>query len=97
MTGNIFYTHKGPLACRGSMAVEGVRAHNVWWKEGGTGPEDFDQLSAEVYLASGRAYGDVVADPLFVDAKNGDVRLKPDSPALKLGFREWDTSLAGPR
>lgn len=97
VTGNIFYTHKGPLICRGAMAVDGIWAHNVWWKEGGTGPEDFDGRSAEAYLASGRAYGDVVADPIFVDAKNGDFRLRPDSPALKLGFREWDTSLAGPR
>ncbi len=97
VTGNIFYTHKGPLACRGSMSVDGVWAHNVWWKEGGTEADDFDGRSAEGFLASGRAYGDVVADPLFVDARNGDFRLKPDSPALKLGFKEWDASLAGPR
>ena len=97
IVGNIFYTHKGPLACKGSMEVDGVRAHNVWWKEGGPAADDLDGRSAEEYLASGRACGDVVADPLFVDAKNGDFRLKPDSPALKLGFREWDHSLAGPR
>ncbi len=39
----------------------------------------------------------IVADPLFVDPENGDFRLKPGSPALKLGFREIDLSRIGPR
>ncbi len=38
-----------------------------------------------------------VADPGFVDPKNADWRLKPDSPALKLGFKPWDYSLSGRR
>jgi len=37
----------------------------------------------------------LVADPLFVDAANRDYRLKPDSPALKLGFVDIDTSEIG--
>lgn len=35
------------------------------------------------------------ADPLFVDVTNGDLRLKPESPARKLGFQPWDISTAG--
>ena len=95
--GNIFYTEDAPLIGERTLGVQGVRAHNVWWKPKGTGPKDFDGLSAEEYLAKGASYGDVVADPLFMDAKNGDFHLKRDSPALKLGFREWDSSIAGPR
>jgi Right handed beta helix region len=34
----------------------------------------------------------VVVDPMFVDLKNGDYTLKPDSPALKLGFKNIDMS-----
>lgn len=34
-------------------------------------------------------------DPLFVDRKNHDYRLQPDSPALALGFREIDTRQIG--
>jgi len=34
-------------------------------------------------------------DPLFVDPENGDFTLKPDSPALKLGFVPIDISKAG--
>jgi hypothetical protein len=35
------------------------------------------------------------ADPMFVDARNGDYRLKPESPALKLGLKDFDVSNAG--
>lgn len=39
----------------------------------------------------------LAVDPLFVDAENGDFRLKPDSPALKLGFVPFDMSKVGLR
>ena len=38
-----------------------------------------------------------VADPKFVDPAKGDWALRPDSPALKLGFKPWDYSLSGRR
>ena len=37
----------------------------------------------------------IVADPLLVDPGKDDFRLKPDSPALKLGFKPFDVSQAG--
>lgn len=39
----------------------------------------------------------LVADPLFVNPRQGDFTLKPGSPALKLGFRPIDVSRVGPR
>jgi hypothetical protein len=36
-------------------------------------------------------------DPLFVDPENGDFRLKPDSPALKMGIVSFDMSKVGLR
>lgn len=37
----------------------------------------------------------VYADPMFVDPGKGDYRVQPESPALRLGFRNFDISRAG--
>jgi hypothetical protein len=39
----------------------------------------------------------LIANPQFVDEKRHDYRLKPASPALKLGFEPIDLSTVGPR
>jgi len=39
----------------------------------------------------------IAADPLFVDPDKDEYALRPDSPALKLGFKPIDTSQIGPR
>jgi len=41
--------------------------------------------------------GESRADPLFADPGKGDFGLKPDSPALKMGFKAMDLSTVGPR
>jgi hypothetical protein len=45
----------------------------------------------------GRGYDphSVVADPGFMDPENGDYRVQPDSPALKLGFKNFPMNKFG--
>ena len=37
----------------------------------------------------------VIANPLSIDPANGNYRVKPDSPALKLGFENFDMDNTG--
>jgi len=49
----------------------------------------------DAWRTRGQDDGSVVADPGFVDSAKHDYRLKPDSPALKLGFEPIDLSTVG--
>jgi hypothetical protein len=64
---------------------------NLFWNPAGTKglPADWKE--------KGLDKDSLIADPLFVDPDKGDFTLKPDSPALKLGFQPIDVSKVGPR
>jgi hypothetical protein len=54
-----------------------------------------DRYTLEEWQALGYDQHSVFADPMFVDAANGDYHVRPESPALKLGFKNFDVSRAG--
>ena len=58
-------------------------------KKSGKAPDDF-----AAWQAAGEDTHSVVADPMFMDPDKDDYRLKPDSPAIKLGFKpsRWTRS-----
>jgi hypothetical protein len=51
--------------------------------------------SREAWQGMGFDTGTRFVDPLFVDRKQHDFRLQPDSPARALGFQEIETSQIG--
>ena len=67
---------------------------NLYWDTSTDDPE-FDGMSFEEWQALGRDKGSLIADPLFVDPQARDFRLKPGSPAAKIGFQPIDTSGVG--
>jgi len=56
----------------------------------------FKTKSFEEWQAGGQDKGSINADPLIENFAKDDFRLKPESPAFKLGFEAFDPSLAGP-
>jgi hypothetical protein len=58
-------------------------------------PEEvqFDGGSFNDWKKRGYDNNSIYADPMFIDSEHFDFRLKPESPALKLGFEEIDLRL----
>jgi len=54
-----------------------------------------ETLSWEQWRELGFDKHSVRTDPMFLDPANEDYRVAPSSPALKLGFRNFDTSRCG--
>jgi hypothetical protein len=77
-----------PLRCRTEFR------RNVYWDVSGKAPL-FAGLSLAGWQQSGRDRDSRIADPQFVDSKHRDFRLRPDSPALALGFRPIPIEQAG--
>ncbi|MHB1035818.1 MAG: hypothetical protein ACYC35_13620 [Pirellulales bacterium] len=69
---------------------------NLYWNASGK-PILFGDKTLAQWQAMGQDKESIVADPLFVDPEKGDFRLRPGSPAEKIGFEPWDLSAVGPR
>ena len=74
---------------------------NVYWKPGVDLAATDEPVTPLGPLAKWQAAGydtrSLVADPLFVNPAEDDYRLKPDSPALGLGFQPIDVAKIGVR
>ena len=70
--------------------------HNLYF-DTSSRPISFAGASLDEWRKRGHDEHGIIADPLFVDPKKYDFRLKPDSPAFKLGFKQPDVSNVGPR
>ena len=59
-------------------------------------PDPSKLLTWEEWQEMGGGEGSIIDDPLFMDLENGDYRLRPESPALKLGFQQIPVDEIGP-
>jgi len=91
---NIVYWKEGPLFSGNWRDKNVALDHNLYWNAAGR-PVMFHDMTFEAWQRSGKDSGSIVADPMFVDPDHHDFRLKPASPALKIGFKPFDYSKAG--
>ena len=93
---NIVYFDNGKLLKGGWTNDKFVMDRNLYWD---TSHPKGDILFADATFAQWQARGhdrhSLIADPKFVDAAHYDFRLRPDSPALSLGFVPIDTTKIG--
>jgi hypothetical protein len=83
--GNIVYWREGALLAGDFSDSQFAFDRNLYWREGG-GEIPFAALSWDAWRAKGMDRSSRIADPLFAAVEKEDFRLKPDSPALELGW-----------
>ncbi|MCY2995351.1 MAG: right-handed parallel beta-helix repeat-containing protein [Planctomycetota bacterium] len=94
---NIVIWQDGPLIKEADWPSFGTLwDYNLYWQADGQ-PVKFMKYSWDEWHAKDLDTHSLVADPLFVDAKQRNFTLRPESPAFGLGFRSIDLSKVGPR
>jgi len=91
---NIVYWDTGPLLSGRWKQIKVKMRDNCYWNASDKKVE-FAGMTLEEWQERGHDTDSIIADPMFVDAENFDFRLKPNSPALKTGFKPFDYSKAG--
>ena len=91
---NIVYWSGGPALSGPWDKLKFDSRNNCYWNAAGEKAQ-FLGKSLENWQKAGHEAGSVVADPLFENTDKRDFRLKPGSPAIKLGFKPFDFSKAG--
>jgi parallel beta-helix repeat protein len=87
----VYWANESPLF-HGNWSGDNFKFDkNIYWNAAGK-PFDFAGKSLEQWQVLGQDVHSLIADPMFADADKLDFRLKPGSPALKLGFRPIDTT-----
>ena len=94
LDGNIIYFSNGRLLGSTWSNDNWTMDNNIYWDTSGEG-FTFAGNTFEEWQARGHDAHSVIADPLFEDIEGRDFRLKPDSPALAMGFKPIDVSKAG--
>ena len=91
---NIVYFDSGTLLSGRWDQIKHQSGRNCYWHAGGEDVTFVGRSLAE-WQAAGHEQGSIVADPQFVAPEKRDFHIRPESPALKQGFKPFDHTQAG--
>ncbi|MFP4500918.1 MAG: right-handed parallel beta-helix repeat-containing protein [Candidatus Hydrogenedentota bacterium] len=94
LDGNIIYFSNGRLLGSRWGNDNWKMDNNIYWDTSGQGFTFAGDTFAE-WQERGHDVHSVIADPLFEDIEGRHFTLKPDSPALEMGFEPIDVARAG--
>ncbi len=92
---NIVYSVNAPIYAGAFTGDSFAADHNLYWQADG-GPLKFSGYGLREWNRMGHDLHSTMADPLFQDPLGGNFTLRPDSPAMAVGFKPFKTE-AGPR
>ena len=93
---NVVYWREGDMLSGNLGNFNIAFDHNLYYCED-DGKMQFGNLSWDEWRAKGMDENSMIADPLFVAPEKDDFHLKPDSPAFKIGFVQFNLSKVGKR
>lgn len=95
-TGNVIYYKTGTMYSHSWEKVNFESSRNLYWNA--DGPVSFNGLTLAGWQAkTGKDKGSVIADPKFSDIEGGDFTMKNRQALRKIGFKTFDSSVAGVR
>jgi len=92
---NIVYFDQGTLFGSNWKNDRFKLSHNLYWRTDGKPVVGWNNTPWQDWQAKGHDVDSLIADPMFVDAEHFDFRLKPGSPAAKLGIQPIDLTGVG--
>jgi parallel beta-helix repeat protein len=94
---NIVYFDSGNLLGSNWKNDHFTIDNNIYFDTRPNAQIKFSEATLEQWQTRGHDKNSLIADPQFVDTAKNNFQLKPNSPALKIGFEQIDTATIGPR
>lgn len=92
---NIVLWSEGPLLGSNWSGDNYKLDYNDYWNIAGQ-PITFAGMTFDAWKQKGQDVHSLIVDPRFVDPARGDFRLRPGSPAEKIGFHPIDPAVSAP-